>query len=201
MHTREERDWQTVETLQSSGNVYDGKIIGYNKGGLIVPIGSLRGFVPASQISILRRVDSYAETPEQRWGKMIGESIQVRVIEVDRERRRLILSERSALLETSETLNDRQLEGLNEGDIRQGRVTRVEDFGAFVNIGGAEGLVHFSEISWKVLQHPRDVVKVGDQVKVKVVSIDRERRRIGLSIRQLQEDPGFARSRVLKSGN
>ena len=200
VRAREERDWRTVESLLASGDTFDGKIIGYNKGGLIVPIGSLRGFVPASQISILRRVDSTAETPEQRWGKMVNDPIQVRVIEVDRERRRLILSERSALQETRETLKDRLLEELQEGAIRSGRVTSLADFGAFVNIDGADGLVHLSEITWERIQHPNEVLKVGQEVQVKVISMDRERKRIGLSIRQLLADPWMQKVEGLKEG-
>lgn len=200
VRAREERDWQIVESLLESGESYDGKIIGYNKGGLIVPIGSLRGFVPASQISVLRRVDSSAETPEQRWGKMVNEPIRVRVIEVDRERRRLILSERSALQETRETLKDRLLDELQEGAVRNGRVTSLADFGAFVNIDGADGLVHLSEITWDRIQHPNEVLKVGQEVQVKVISMDRERKRIGLSIRQLQPDPWTRKVEGIKEG-
>ncbi|RPI87646.1 MAG: S1 RNA-binding domain-containing protein [Chloroflexi bacterium] len=200
VRAREERDWQLVDTLLASGDTHDGKIIGYNKGGLIVPIGSLRGFVPASQVSVLRRVDSSTDSPEQRWGKMVGEEISVRVIEVDRERRRLILSERSALQETRETLKDRLLEELHEGAVRTGRVTSLADFGAFVNIDGADGLVHLSEISWERIQHPNEVLKVGQEVKVKVISMDRERKRIGLSIRQLQSDPWTMKVEGLREG-
>jgi small subunit ribosomal protein S1 len=200
VRAREERDWQLVESLLASGETYDGKIIGYNKGGLIVPIGSLRGFVPASQISVLRRVDSSAETPEQRWGKMVNDKIRVKVIEVDRERRRLILSERSALQETRETLKDRLLEELQEGAIRAGRVTSLADFGAFVNIDGADGLVHLSEITWDRITHPNEVLKVGQEVKVKVISMDRERKRIGLSIRQLLPDPWTRKVEGLREG-
>jgi small subunit ribosomal protein S1 len=200
VRAREERDWQVVDDLLQSGDSYDGKIIGYNKGGLIVPIGSLRGFVPASQVSVLRRVDSSAETPEQRWGKMVGEPIQVRVIEVDRERRRLILSERSALQETRETLKDRLLDELQEGTVRNGRVTSLAEFGAFVNIDGADGLVHLSEIAWDRIQHPNEVLKVGQEVKVKVISMDRERKRIGLSIRQLLPDPWLKKIEGIKEG-
>ena len=101
---REERDWEKVEKLKASEEIYHSKVVGYNKGGLIAPIGGLRGFVPASQVSLVRRSGATGETPEQRWGKMVGESVDVRVIEVDRERRRLILSERQALQETRETL-------------------------------------------------------------------------------------------------
>jgi small subunit ribosomal protein S1 len=115
------------------------------------------------------------------------------VIEVDRERRRLILSERAASTETRETIKERVIDDLKEGDVRTGRVTSLAEFGAFVNISGADGLVHLSEVSWERIQHPSEVLKVGQEVKVRVISIDREKRRIGLSIRQLQEDPWVQR--------
>jgi len=200
VRAREEKDWETVEELLASGSNVDSKVIGYNKGGLIVPVGGLRGFVPASQISLVRRTSSGSESPEQRWGKMVGEPMRVRVIEVDRERRRLILSERQALQETRETLKDRLLDELQEGSVRSGRVTSLADFGAFVNIDGADGLVHMSEISWDRIQHPNEVLKVGQEVKVKVISVDRERKRIGLSIRQLLDDPWTQKIGHLKEG-
>lgn len=200
LRAREEHDWAIVEDLLRSGEAYESKIVGYNKGGLIVPIGKLRGFIPASQISLLRRPSSSAETPEQRYGKMVGETIRVRVIEVDRSRRRLILSERLALQETRETLKDRLLEELQEGTVRTGRVTSLADFGAFVNIDGADGLVHLSEITWDRIQHPNEVLKVGQEVQVKVISVDRERKRIGLSMRQLQPDPWLQKVGKLKEG-
>ncbi len=200
VRAREEKDWEDVEVLLESGEAVSSKIIGYNKGGLIVPVGQLRGFVPASQISLLRRTSAGNESPDQRYGKMVGEEIDVRIIEVDRARRRLILSERLALQETRETLKDRLLDELGEGTIRNGRVTSLADFGAFVNIDGADGLVHLSEISWERIQHPNEVLKVGQEVKVKVISVDRDRKRIGLSIRQLQEDPWMQKVGELKEG-
>lgn len=199
VRAREEQDWDDVEALLETNNEFSSKIIGYNKGGLIVPIGSLRGFVPASQISLHRRPGS-SENPEQRYGKMVGEDINVRVIEADRDRRRLILSERLALQETRESFKDRLLDELQEGEARTGRVTSLADFGAFVNIDGADGLVHLSEISWDRIQHPNEVLKVGDEVKVKIISVDRDRKRIGLSIRQLQSDPWTERIGDLKEG-
>jgi small subunit ribosomal protein S1 len=184
-----------------SGDAYESKIIGYNKGGLIVPIGSLRGFVPASQVSVLRRGESGSEaTPDQKWAKMVGDPIFVKVIEVDRERHRLILSERSALQETRETLKDRLLDELKDGDVRKGRVTSLADFGAFVNIDGADGLVHLSEISWEHINHPNEYLKVGQEVQVKVIAIDRDRKRIGLSIRQTQSDPWVKKVESIKEG-
>ena len=197
---REEKDWDEVEALLKSSDPYDSKVVGYNKGGLIASIGQLRGFVPASQISILRRNAATGDNPEQRYGKMVGDDIKVRIIEVDRSRRRLILSERLAIQETRESLKDRLLDDLNEGDVRAGRVTSLADFGAFVNIDGADGLVHLSEISWDRIQNPNEVLKVGQEVKVKVISIDRDRKRIGLSIRQLLEDPWTQKVSNLSEG-
>ncbi len=195
---QEEKDWELVEELKESGGAYDGEISGFNKGGLLVPIGRLRGFVPGSQISLTRRTTG--DTPEKRWGKLIGEPIEVTIIEVDRSRRRLILSERKALNETRETLKDRLLDELAIGTVARGRVTSLANFGAFVNIDGADGLVHLSEISWERIKHPKDVLKVGQEVEVKVISLDQERKRIGLSIRQLQENPWLVKVRDLKEG-
>lgn len=185
----EEEDWDNAEKLLKEKESYEGEINGYNKGGLIVNMGNLRGFVPASQVSISRRMAYGGDSPDQRWSGMVGEPIVVRVIEVDRERRRLILSEKAASQESRESLKNRLLDELEEGDVRVGRVTSLADFGAFVNINGADGLVHLSEISWDHIDHPKEVLKVGQEVKVKIISIDRERKRIGLSLRQLKDDP------------
>lgn len=189
MRAREEEGWTEVESLLASKQATHSSIIGYNKGGLIVPVGGLRGFVPASQISMTRRSSATGDTPEQRWGKMIGEEIDVCVIEVDRERRRLILSERAASTETRESVRERVLEELKSGEVYKGRITSIAEFGIFVNVNGADGLVHMSEISWDRVPHPGELYKVGQEIKVKVINIDHEKKRIGLSIRQLQSDP------------
>lgn len=189
MRAREEESWKKAEELLTSKKSFDSKITGYNKGGLIVDLETIRGFIPASQISLSRRAAMTGDTPEQRWSKMIDEPVKVCVIEVDRERRRLIFSERAASNETRETLKERVIDSLNEGDIRSGRVTSLADFGAFINISGADGLVHLSEISWDHIKHPNEALEIGQEVKVKVISVDKEKKRIGLSIRQTQEDP------------
>ena len=186
---REETDWLDAEALLKSKASYHSQIIGYNKGGPIVRFGGLRGFVPASQVSLSRRAAQTGDTPDKRWSDMVNEDVDVCVIEVDREKRRLILSERAASTETREMVKDRLLDDLKEGDVRTGRVTSLAEFGAFVNINGADGLVHLSEISWDRIQNPAEVLKVGQEVKVKVINIDREKKRIGLSIRQLKDDP------------
>ena len=190
---QEQLSWENVERLVESEDVVDSKITGFNKGGLIVVVEGLRGFVPSSQISAMRRGQSTGDTPEQRWQKMIGQPITVRVIEVDRERRRLILSERAASTESRQSIKERVIEELEEGKVYTGRVTSLANFGAFININGADGLVHLSELSWDHIEHPREVLEVGQEVKVKVINVDREKKRIGLSVRALQEDPWKSR--------
>ena len=197
---REESSWTDADGYKISGELFHGIVAGYNKGGLIVHIGDLKGFVPSSQFSYARRTASSGDSPDQRYSKMVGETIDVRVIEVDRERRRLILSERAASGETRESIKDRVLDELKIGDVRTGRVTSIADFGVFVNINGADGLVHLSEVSWERVQKPDEILKVGQEVKVKVISIDREKKRIGLSIRRLQDDPFAKRIESIQVG-
>jgi small subunit ribosomal protein S1 len=186
---QEQISWDNVEKLLEDNEVVESKVIGFNKGGLIVAVEGLRGFVPSSQVSALRRMQSTGDTPEQRWQKMINDPISVRVIEVDRERRRLILSEKAASTESRQSIKERVLEELVEGEVYNGRVTSIANFGAFINVNGADGLVHLSEISWDHIEHPREALEVGQEVKVKVINIDREKKRIGLSIRALLDDP------------
>ncbi|MCZ6529783.1 MAG: S1 RNA-binding domain-containing protein [Chloroflexi bacterium] len=189
VRAEEEQDWQKAEQLLESKEIFEGEVTGYNKGGLIVKMGQLRGFVPASQVSLSRRRRADGETPEDRWGKMVGEHLVAKVIEVDRQRNRLILSERSAAREAREALKERLISELALGEVRTGHVISLADFGAFVDIGGADGLVHISEISWKRVSNPREVLSVGQEVKVKVLGVDAERNRISLSIRELEENP------------
>jgi small subunit ribosomal protein S1 len=186
---QEQMAWSAVEEQMESDAIIESKVIGYNKGGLIVGVHGLRGFVPASQISALRRSQAVGETPEQRWARMIGEPISVRIIEVDKSRRRLICSERAAGSESRQSIKERVIDELEEGKVYTGRVTSLADFGAFVNINGADGLVHLSELSWERIQHPSEILEVGQEVKVKVINVDREKKRIGLSLRALSEDP------------
>ncbi|MBE2185024.1 MAG: S1 RNA-binding domain-containing protein [Anaerolineae bacterium] len=185
----EERDWKLAQEYRQNQQAYDTRISGYNRGGLIVKFGRLRGFVPQSQMNAERRRATDDETPEQRWGKMVNEPIVVKVMEVDRERNRLILSERMASKESREKRKENLITRLQQGEERTGRVVSLEDFGAFIDIGGAEGLVHLTELSWQHVNHPREVLKVGEEVRVRVISIDSDAKRIGLSIKQLAADP------------
>jgi small subunit ribosomal protein S1 len=197
---QEQKGWAEVEKMLEDSAAYEGKVDGFNKGGIIVPVYGLRGFVPASQLGISRRMAVTGDTPDARYAKMIGEPITVRVIEVDRKRRRLILSERAASSETRQSIKERVIESLKEGEVYTGKVTSLADFGAFVNVNGADGLVHLSEISWERVQHPSEVLEVGQEVQVKIINIDREKKRIGLSIRALQNDPWQSKVDKFKVG-
>lgn len=185
----EESDWREAEEYFQSKALYEGRVSGYNKGGLIVRFGRLRGFVPASQISPERRARAGGENPEERWGGMVSETIMVKVVEIKRARNRLILSEVAATRESRDEKKRRLLEELRVGERRTGKVTSVADFGAFVDIGGADGLVHLTEISWKHLTHPSELLTVGQEVEVEVISVDPGSRRIGLSVRRTERDP------------
>jgi small subunit ribosomal protein S1 len=184
----EELDWKSAEQYRESQEPYEGKIAGYNKGGLIVRFGRLRGFVPRSQISEERLIDDNV-TPEEMYSKSVNEPIIVKVTEVDRARNRLILSERAAIRETREKRKEDLIHRLTVGQVLTGRVVSIEDFGAFVDIGGAEGLVHLTEITWKHINRPDEVLQRGKEVRVEVISIDPDRKRIGLSMKRQEIDP------------
>ncbi len=185
----EEHNWQMAVEHHESQQVYFSKVAGYNKGGLIVRFGKVRGFVPASQVSRERQRRAVGESPEERWGGMVGEDIAVKVVEIDRARNRLILSERAAAREWREKQKSRLLDELAVGEIRKGRVISLADFGAFIDLGGADGLVHLTELSWSHVTHPREILDVGQEVEAQVISVDRERKRIGLSLKRQENDP------------
>lgn len=182
------RDWEEAARLSSEGGIVQGQVIGYNKGGLLVQFNRIRGFVPASQVAQLHGRTA-AEERQQALQRMVGQTIPLKVIEVDRERNRLVLSERSATQEWRKAQKQRLLTELQPGDVLSGRVNQLTNFGAFIDLGGADGLAHISELSWQRVNHPREVLSPGQEVKVMVVEIDPERERIGLSIRRLQANP------------
>ena len=174
-----ERAWGEIQHVADEGGTVEGTVIEVVKGGLIVDIG-LRGFLPASLVDLrrVRDLDPY-----------LGDKITAKVIELDRARNNVVLSRRAHLEEALAEERNEFLDNLAEGEIREGTVSSVVNFGAFVDLGGMDGLVHVSELSWQHVNHPGELVKVGDKVKVKVLEIDRERERISLSIRQTTDDP------------
>jgi small subunit ribosomal protein S1 len=186
-----ERDWREAEDLLKSEQVFEAQVAGFNKGGLIVRVGKVRGFVPATQLesTFRRRAEPVGESGESDLAALVGKKLFLKVIELDRERNRLILSERAAMREMRKGQKERLLVELKEGDVRTGTVTSVADFGVFVALGGVDGMIHLSELSWTKINHPSDLVKVGDEVKVQVLSVDRDRERIALSLKRLQAEP------------
>jgi small subunit ribosomal protein S1 len=188
-----ERDWRDAEELLKSEAVFEAQVAGFNKGGLIVRVGKVRGFVPATQLESTFRKRSEAqsgpEASDADLSALVGKKLRLKIIELDRERNRLILSERAAMRDWRREQKERLLTELKEGDIRSGVVTSVTDFGAFVALGGVDGLIHLSELSWAKINHPRDLLQVGDKVDVKVLSVERERQRIALSLKRLQAEP------------
>jgi small subunit ribosomal protein S1 len=185
-----EEDWILAEKLLENQDTDEGVISGYNRGGVIIKIGQVRGFVPASQLSSesqsMQRTDI---DPEERWSKLVGTALRFKVIDMDRRRNRLILSERLAMREWRQAQKEKLLESLKEGGSAEGTVSSLADFGAFVNLGGADGLIHLSELSWGRVNHPSEVIQIGQKVKVQILSVDLERKRIGLSLRRMQPEP------------
>lgn len=161
----------------------------------------MRGFIPASQIhSVHLAREGTDEIREETLEQLVGKKIHVKIIELDRHRNRLILSERSAVREWRHGQKDRLLDELQEGVVRHGVVSSLCDFGAFIDLGGADGLIHLSEISWRRVGHPKQVLAVGQEVDVIILGIDREKRRIALSLKRLQQEPWAAVEEQYKVG-
>jgi small subunit ribosomal protein S1 len=185
---RQQKDWLTAERLMATGEMWEGAVTGYNRGGLIVQFGDVQAFVPVSHISDLPRGVPENER-QSRLAGLVGRKMGFKVIEVDRQRRRLVLSQRNAQKEYRERQKSRLLSDLSEGQVRRGVVTGLRDFGAFVDLGGADGLIHISELSWRRVKHPSEVLAVGQEVEVEVLKVDRDSKRIGLSLKRRQPDP------------
>ena len=174
-----ERAWGNVEEVKAAGGVVSGTVIEVVKGGLIVDIG-LRGFLPASLVD-LRRVRDLQP--------FVGSKVEAKIIELDKNRNNVVLSRRAWLEETQKEQREEFLDNLKPGEVRRGVVSSVVPFGAFIDLGGMDGLVHVSELSWRHVDHPSSVVSVGDEVEVQVLEVDPSRERISLSLKATQQDP------------
>ncbi len=181
-----ERAWGDIEKVKNEDGIVKGHVIEVVKGGLIVDIG-LRGFLPASLVE-MRRVRDLSP--------YIGKDIEAKIIELDKNRNNVVLSRRAWLEQTQSAVRSTFLNQLQKGQIRTGQISSIVNFGAFVDLGGVDGLVHVSELSWKHIEHPSEVVEVGQEVTVEVLEVDMERERVSLSLKSTQEDPWqqFSRS-------
>ncbi|MGC4935767.1 30S ribosomal protein S1 [Gordonia sp. DT30] len=184
-----ERAWGTIEELKEKDEAVKGTVIEVVKGGLILDIG-LRGFLPASLVE-MRRVRDLQP--------YIGKEIEAKIIELDKNRNNVVLSRRAWLEQTQSEVRSEFLHQLQKGQVRKGVVSSIVNFGAFVDLGGVDGLVHVSELSWKHIDHPSEVVTVGDEVTVEVLDVDLDRERVSLSLKATQEDPWrqFARTHAI----
>ncbi|MCB0193258.1 MAG: S1 RNA-binding domain-containing protein [Anaerolineae bacterium] len=186
---RAEKDWDDAEELFKAGDIVESEVIGNNKGGLIVSFGHVRGFVPGSQLT---SVQYSSQNKAERWDELTGETLQLKIIEVDRTRNRLIFSERAAsddLRKEKAKEKAKFLDDLNEGDVRAGQVTSLADFGAFVDIGGIDGLIHLSELAWTHVSHPSEILNVGDEIDVYILKVEHDQQRVALSLKRLQPEP------------
>jgi small subunit ribosomal protein S1 len=184
---RQEKSWRILQEQYEAGQVIDAEVVNYNKGGLLVNLDGVRGFVPASQVTEIRGGDDAQKQADM--ARLIGSKLQLKIIEINRHRNRLILSERQALQERRDVMKEKLIEQLREGEIRSGRVSSICDFGAFVDVGGADGLVHLSELSWSRVRHPSEVLTIGQEVDVFVLGINAEEKKIALSIKRTQAEP------------
>ena len=188
---QQERDWLKAEELLKSQEVFEGLVAGFNRGGVTIKVGRLRGFVPTSQLVSVQAMsqESASDNLEARLADLVGKKLRLKVVELDQKRNRLILSERQANRDWRKQAKERLLSELKKGDKCSGIVTSMSDFGAFIDLGGADGLVHLSEITWGHINHPGEALKVGQRVEAYVLNVDMDRRRIGLSLRRLQPEP------------
>jgi len=184
---RQEKSWRHLQEQYDKNEVIAATVTNYNKGGLLVNLDGVRGFVPASQVTEIRGGDDASKQADM--ARLVGSELPLKVIEINRHRNRLILSERMAVQERRDAMKEKLIENLKEGETRKGRVSSIADFGAFVDIGGADGLVHLSEISWSRVKHPSEVLKVGDEVDVYVLSVNPQEKKIALSIKRTQPEP------------
>src|SRR5256714_914932 len=188
-----ERQWRIAEEQYKNNELLKARVIDYNKGGLIVDVAGIRGFVPISQILNLKReeVASGGENQETaaKLQGMKDKELQLKIIEINRARNRLILSERLAAQEWRQRRREELLDELKPGEVRRGVVSNLANFGAFVDPGGADGLVHISQLAWSRVNHPSEVLKVGQEVEVQVLSVDKDKKKIALSIKRAEVDP------------
>ncbi len=202
---RGEEGWRELQKYMEADETIEGIIIGFNRGGCILEVANVQGFVPMSQLVTISHDLLVPQTePEENQstvegdsieadksdgGEFVGTSLTVKVLEVNRSRNRAIFSERSALREQREAQKAALIEELSEGEIRKGKVTGISNFGAFVDMGGADGLIHISELSWGMVNSPEEIVSVGQELDVFVLRVDRESMKIALSLRRMHPEP------------
>jgi small subunit ribosomal protein S1 len=190
-----QQDWLRAQDLLERGEICQADIVQVNRGGVLAQFGRIRGFVPNSHLASIPR-SLRGDRLQQAKSELVGQTLSLTVLEINQRRGRLVLSERIA----RRTMRDKLLEELIEGEVRTGTVHSLVGFGAFVDLGGLDGLIHISELDWRYVEHPCEVLSVGDEVEVYVLSVDRQRARIGLSRKRLLPDPWSTITESLREG-
>lgn len=183
------KNWDQVLQLKENGDIIEVTVSGITKGGALVSVLDLKGFIPASQIRVAKTLN-----------ELVGETLAAKILEVDKSKNKLILSNRAAVFEANAAMRQQTIAQLNEGDIVEGAVVKMTHFGVFIDIHGIDGLLPLSEISWRRIQHPSDVLTLGDKLQVQVLNVDTERQRISLSKKRLEQDPWSTVDEVLTVG-
>jgi ribosomal protein S1 len=186
-----EMKWRTAFDAYKGRKVIEAKVTGAVKGGLVVDYNGIRGFIPASQV---------AKETEESFESFVNKTLPIKIIEINRRQGKVVMSHKMAAGEKVRPDTMKLLEDLEVGQTRAGKVTSLKNFGAFVDIGGIEGLVHLTELSWKRVKHPSDLLKVGQEVEVFVLGIDKENKKVALGLKQLQPDPWVKAAELYKPG-
>ena len=172
------KNWDRLSIMKEAGEIVETTVTGVTKGGVIVNIFGFKGFIPASQLRVAKTLN-----------ELVGDTLPTKILEVDRKKNKLILSHREAIFEQKAEMRARTIASLTEGDVVNGHVVKITDFGAFVDINGIDGLLPLSEITWRRIQHPSEVLELGQALTVRVLTVDRNLQRISLSLKRLESDP------------
>ncbi|MBX2860067.1 MAG: S1 RNA-binding domain-containing protein [Vampirovibrio sp.] len=172
------KNWHKLSEMKENNDTVEAKVAGITKGGILVRVMELKGFIPASQLRVAKTLND-----------LVGDTLPAKILEVDRTKNKLVLSHRQAIFEEKAALRKETLSKLNEGDVVNGEIVKVTDFGVFVDINGIDGLLPLSEITWRRIKHPSEVLALGQQIQVQVLTVDQELQRISLSLKRMETDP------------
>jgi small subunit ribosomal protein S1 len=186
---QQEVDWENAQAMLENNDIWQGEVTGYNRGGVLAKFGQLQVFVPTSHLAVHDRRKLADKKRRDTFEAYIGQEIPLRFIEVNHDSNRLIASERQAKQELQQQKMEELLGTLLEGEVHRGTVRHLAGFGAFVDLGGADGLIHNSELAWRKIRHPSEILRVGDEIDVYILHLDHDRKRISLSLKRLHPDP------------
>jgi len=194
------QEWEQAKQQMIAKSIHTGDVLEINQGGVIVEVGNLRGFLPSSCINLEHKIVNKTPNDQNTWRHLLGQQITYKIVEVNQKRNKLIVSERAAQKEVRKSKREQLVSTIKINQVYSGRVVSLEKFGAFVDIGGIDGLLHKSEISWKRVHHPSEALKIGQNIKVAILTLNLQKSKIGLSIKALQQNPWGNIQNLLQEG-